>query len=143
MQGKDRGDEGECCALQITPSTSLVSSYLILQAMEYVTVMKAMGISTGPGSKVLQTFVQSGGKGSGWLTRDVTKKQVTSHGETLEKVLVAGTRCCRQRGGQCQKTCVCCIPLSSSATSLRMADSSQRKHAQPTRPCRTRSNGLT
>ena len=68
--------------------------------MEYVTVMKAMGISTGPGSRVLQTFVKSGGTGSGWLTRDVTKKQVTSHGETLEKVLVAGTRCCRQRGGQ-------------------------------------------
>ena len=62
--------------------------------------MKAMGISTGPGSKVLQTFMKSGGKGSGWLTRDLTKKQVTSHGETLEKVLVAGTRCCRQRGGQ-------------------------------------------
>ena len=61
--------------------------------------MKAMGISTGPGSKVLQTFMKSGGKGSGWLS-DVTKKQVTSHGETLEKVLVAGTRCCRQRGGQ-------------------------------------------
>ena len=68
--------------------------------MEYVTVMKAMGISTGPGSKVLQTFMKSGGKGSEWLTRDVTKKQVTSHGEMLEKVLVAGTRCCRQRGGQ-------------------------------------------
>ena len=62
--------------------------------------MKAMGISTGPGSKVLQTFMKSGGKGSEWLTRDVTKKQVTSHGEMLEKVLVAGTRCCRQRGGQ-------------------------------------------
>ena len=62
--------------------------------------MKAMGISTGPGSKVLQTFMKSGGKGSGWLTRDLTKKQVTSHGETAEKVLVAGTRCCRQRGGQ-------------------------------------------
>ena len=68
--------------------------------MEYVTVMKVMGISTGPGSKVLQTFMKSGGKGSGWLTRDLTKKQVTSHGQTLEKVLVAGTRCCRQRGGQ-------------------------------------------
>ena len=63
--------------------------------------MKGMGISTGPGSKVLETFMKSGGKGSGWLTRDdLTKKQVTSHGETLEKVLVAGTRCCRQRGGQ-------------------------------------------
>jgi hypothetical protein len=68
--------------------------------MEYVTVMKGMGISMGPGSKVLQTFMESGGKGSGWLTRDLSKKQVTSHGETLEKVLVAGTRCCRQRGGQ-------------------------------------------
>ena len=68
--------------------------------MEYVTVMKGMGISTGPGSKVLETFMKSGGKGSGWLTRHLTKKQVTSHGETLEKVLVAGTRCCRQRGGQ-------------------------------------------
>jgi hypothetical protein len=68
--------------------------------MEYVTVMKGMGISTGPGSKVLQTFMKSGGKGSGWLTRHLTKKQVTSHGQTLEKVLVAGTRCCRQRGGQ-------------------------------------------
>jgi hypothetical protein len=77
-----------------------VSSYLILQAIEYATVMKGMGISTGPGSKVLQTFMESGGKGSGWLTRDLTKKQVTSDGETLEKVLVAGTRCCRQRGGQ-------------------------------------------
>ena len=62
--------------------------------------MKGMGISTGPGSKVLQTFLKSGGKGSAWLTRDLTKKQVTCHGETLEKVLVAGTRCCRQRGGQ-------------------------------------------
>ena len=72
----------------------------MLQAIEYVTVMKGMGISTGPGSKVLETFMKSGGKGSGWLTRDLTKKQVTSHGETLEKVLVAGTRCCRQRGGQ-------------------------------------------
>jgi hypothetical protein len=67
--------------------------------MEYVAVMKGMGISTGPGHKVLQTFMESG-KGSGWLTRDLTKKQVTSHGETLEKVLVAGTRCCRQRGGE-------------------------------------------
>jgi hypothetical protein len=72
----------------------------MLQALEYVTVMKGMGISTGPGSKVLQTFMKSGGKGSGWMNRDLTKKQVTSHGETLEKVLVAGTRCCRQRGGQ-------------------------------------------
>jgi hypothetical protein len=82
-----------------TLSTSLVSSYLILQAIEYVAVMKGMGISTGPGSKVLQTFMESAGKGPGWVT-DVTKKQVTSHGETLEKVLVAGTRCCRQRGGE-------------------------------------------
>jgi hypothetical protein len=72
----------------------------MLQALEYVTVMKGMGISTGPGSKVLQTFMKSGGKGSGWMNRDLTKKQVTSHGETLEKVLVAGTRWCRQRGGQ-------------------------------------------
>ncbi len=68
--------------------------------MEYVTVMKGMGISTGPGSKVLQTFMMSGGEDSEWRTRDLTKKQVTSHGQTLQKVLVAGTRCCRQRGGQ-------------------------------------------
>jgi hypothetical protein len=62
--------------------------------------MKGMGISTGPASHVLQTFMKCGGKGSGWLTRGLTKKQVTSHEETMEKVLVAGTRCCRQRGGQ-------------------------------------------
>jgi hypothetical protein len=39
--------------------------------MEYVAVMKGMGISTGPGSKVLQTFVSRGdvGEGSGrWDT---------------------------------------------------------------------------
>ena len=59
--------------------------------------MKAMGISTGSASKVLQDFIESGGQGSnnGWLTR----KKVTTHGQTLDKVLVAETRCCRQRGG--------------------------------------------
>jgi hypothetical protein len=64
--------------------------------------MKAMGISTGSASKVLQDFVKSGGKGSdGWLTRgQVTRKTITAHGQTLDKVLVSETRCCRQRGGQ-------------------------------------------
>jgi hypothetical protein len=63
--------------------------------------MKAMGISTGSASKVLQDFIKSGGKGSdGWLTRaDLAKKTVTAHGLTLEKVLVPDTQCCRQRGG--------------------------------------------
>jgi len=54
--------------------------------------MKSMGITTGPVCEVLKTFTESGGKGSGWVT-------LTSRGETLERVLVAGTRCCRQRGG--------------------------------------------
>ncbi len=64
--------------------------------------MKAMGISTGSASKVLQDFIKSGGKGSdGWLTRaDLAKKTVTAHGLTLEKVLVPDTQCCRQRGGE-------------------------------------------
>ena len=64
--------------------------------------MKAMGIYTGSASKVLQDFIKSGGKGSdGWLTRgEVTRKTITAHGQTLDKVLVAETRCCRQRDGQ-------------------------------------------
>ena len=64
--------------------------------------MKAMGISTGSASKVLQDLIKSGGKGSdGWLTRgQVTRKTITAHGQTLDKVLVSETRCCRQRGGQ-------------------------------------------
>jgi hypothetical protein len=59
--------------------------------------MKAMRISTGSASKVLQDLIESGGQGSnnGWLTR----KTVTANGQTLDKVLVAETRCCRQRGG--------------------------------------------
>jgi hypothetical protein len=64
--------------------------------------MKAMGISTGSASKVLQDFIESGGQGSnnGWLTSgEVTRKKVTTHGQTLDKVLVAETRRCRQRGG--------------------------------------------
>ncbi len=64
--------------------------------------MKAMGISTGSASKVWQDFIESGGQGSnnGWLTRgEVTRKKVTAHGQTLDKVLVAETRCCLQRGG--------------------------------------------
>ena len=64
--------------------------------------MTAMGISTGSASKVLQDFIDSGGQGSNnaWLTRgDVTRKKVTAHGQTLDKVLVTETSCCRQRGG--------------------------------------------
>jgi hypothetical protein len=64
--------------------------------------MKAMGISTGSASTVLQDFIKSGGKGSdGWLARGkVTRKTITAHGQTLDKVLVSETRCCRQKGGQ-------------------------------------------
>ncbi len=61
-----------------------------------------MGISTGSASKVLQDLIDSGGQGfnNEWLTRgEVTRKKVTAHGQTLDKVLVAETRCCRQRGG--------------------------------------------
>ena len=60
-----------------------------------------MGISTGSASKVLQDYIKSGGKGSdGWLTRgEVTRKKVTAHGQTLDKVLVAETHRCRQKGG--------------------------------------------
>ena len=64
--------------------------------------MKAMGIYTGSASKVWQDLIESGGQGSdnAWLTRgEVTRKKVTAHGQTLDKVLVAETRCCRQRGG--------------------------------------------
>jgi hypothetical protein len=64
--------------------------------------MTAMGISTGPASKVLQDLIDVGGQGSnnGWLTRgEVTRKKVTAHGQTLDKVVVTETRCCRQRGG--------------------------------------------
>ena len=64
--------------------------------------MKAMGISTGSASKVWQDLIESGGQGSDneWLTRGkVTRKKVTAHGQTLDKVLVTETRCCRQRGG--------------------------------------------
>jgi hypothetical protein len=64
--------------------------------------MTAMGISTGSASKVLQDLIDSGGQGSntGWLTRaEVTRKKVTAHGQTLDKVLVTETSCCRQRGG--------------------------------------------
>jgi hypothetical protein len=64
--------------------------------------MKAMGISTGSARKVLQDFIKSGGKGcDGWLTRgQVTRKTITAYGQTLDKVLVPETRCCRQRGGE-------------------------------------------
>lgn len=48
-------------------------------AIEYLTVVKAMGIDTGPVNKVLQTSLESGGN-----------------------VLVKETRCCRQKGGQLQ-----------------------------------------
>ena len=64
--------------------------------------MKAMRISTGSASKVWQDFIESGGQGSnnGWLTRgEVTRKKVTAHGQTLDKVLVTETRRCRQSGG--------------------------------------------
>jgi hypothetical protein len=64
--------------------------------------MKTMGISTGSASKVLQDLIDSGGQGSnnGWLTRgEVTRKKVMAHGQTLDKVVVTETRCCRQRGG--------------------------------------------
>ena len=65
--------------------------------------MKAMRISSGSASNVLQDLIESGGQGcgNGWLTRgEVTRKKVTmAHGQTLDKVLVAETRCCRQRGG--------------------------------------------
>jgi hypothetical protein len=50
----------------------------------------------------LQDLIDSGGQGSnnGWLTRaEVTRKKVTAHGQTLDKVLVTETSCCRQRGG--------------------------------------------
>ena len=64
--------------------------------------MKAMGISTGSASKLLQDFIKSGGKGSdAWLARgQVTRKTITAHGQTLDKVLVSETRCCRQRDGE-------------------------------------------
>ena len=65
-------------------------------------MVKAMRISTGSASKVWQDFIESVGQGSnnGWLTRgEVTRKKVTAHGQTLDKVLVTETRCCRQRGG--------------------------------------------
>ena len=65
--------------------------------------MEAMGISTGSASKVWQDFIKSEGQGSnnGWLTRgEVTRKKVTAHGQTLDKVLVTETSCCRQRGGE-------------------------------------------
>jgi hypothetical protein len=71
-------------------------------AIEFGLAMKAMGISRGRASKVLQDFIKSGGKGSdGWLTRgEVTRKSITAHGQTLDKVLVPETRRCRERGGQ-------------------------------------------
>ena len=64
--------------------------------------MKGMGICTGSASKVLQDLIESGGLGSNnaWLTTgEVTRKKVTVHGQTLDKVLAPETRCCRQRGG--------------------------------------------
>jgi hypothetical protein len=71
-------------------------------AIEFGLVMKAMRICTGSASKVLQDFIKSGGNGSdGWLTRgQVPRKTITADGQTLDKVLVPETRCCRQRGGQ-------------------------------------------
>jgi hypothetical protein len=61
-----------------------------------------------------QDFIKRGGKGSdGLLTRgEVTRKTITTHGQTLDKVLVSETRCCRQRGGQSQKIAVSCTRLS-------------------------------
>ena len=60
-----------------------------------------MGISTGSASKVWQEFIKSEGCNNGLLMRgEVTRKKVTAHGQTHDKVLVAETRCCRQRGGQ-------------------------------------------
>ncbi len=53
-----------------------------------------MRISTGSASKVLQYFIESGGKGSdGWLTRGqvITKN---------DKVLAPETRRCPQSGGE-------------------------------------------
>jgi hypothetical protein len=69
---------------------------------EFGLVIKGMGITTGPASKVWQDFAKNGGKGSnGWKTRaDLVKKTVTAHGCTLEKVLVPDTQCCRQKGGE-------------------------------------------
>ncbi len=71
-------------------------------AIEFKVAMQAMGISTGSASKVLQDLIDSGGQGSnnGWLTRgEVTRKKVTADGQTLDKVVVTETHCCRQRGG--------------------------------------------
>ena len=67
-------------------------------ATEFGLVIKGMGITTGPASKVWQAF----SKGSnGWLTRaDLVKKSVTAHGCTLEMVLVPDTQCCRRKGGE-------------------------------------------
>ena len=103
-----------------TTSNSGIST---TSAIEYMFVMKAMGISV-PASKSLQDFLEIGGKGAeGWLTRaevirrdglgrpvvldGVTRKirrgeagGITSHGQTVGKVLVTETRCCRQRVGQ-------------------------------------------
>ena len=63
-------------------------------------VYKAMGIKTGPAYKVVQDFMKSS-KGSGWLTRaDLTKKSVTSHGQSWQETLVPWTRRCRQRDVQ-------------------------------------------
>ena len=63
-----------------------------VQTMEYITVYKTMVICTGPTYKVVQDFMKSS-KGSGWLPRaDLTKKSVTSHGQTLEETLVPWTR---------------------------------------------------
>ena len=60
-----------------------------------------MRISTGSASKVLQDLIKSGGKGAdGWLTRgQVSRKTITAHGQTLDRVLVTETRRCRQSGG--------------------------------------------
>ncbi len=61
-----------------------------------------MRISTGSASEVWQDFIKSGGQGSNneWLTRNkVTRKTIiTADGQTLDKVLVEETRCCRQGG---------------------------------------------
>jgi len=63
-------------------------------------VVKVMGISKGSANKVWQEFIKTKGSNNGLLMRgQVTRKKVTAHGQTLDKVLVAETHRCRQRGG--------------------------------------------
>ena len=75
-------------------------------AIEFAVVLTAMGITTGPASKILEKMLEAWKelKSDGWLARATAggfeKKMVQDHGQTWEKTMVTQTVRSRQEGGQ-------------------------------------------